>query len=215
MPHAYPLHVDVTAPCLCCRAPRVFRFASVSDQVVCASCVNHLDPSKAERRDSEHVDMWAALYSREQEAHAGDVVRLESSVAAGEGEVARLAEQVAQLTAVAVGEYAGTEAGGVRALIENDVVRRAERNTELANRKIDRLMAALWRIDAQHHPHGGHPELCACGTPEGRCPEALALEPERRALREWERRNLALAGQGLRHGLPAEHPDIAQGSARH
>jgi hypothetical protein len=215
MPHAYALHQDVTAPCLCCRAPRVFHFTSASDQVVCAACVSHLGAAKAERRDAEHVEMWAELYSVEQNAHGDDVERLESTVAAADSEAARLAEQVAQLTAVAAGDFAAAEVGGVRDLIENDVVRRAERNTELANRRIDRLMAALWRIDAVHHPQIDHPELCSCGEPGGRCPESLALEPERRALREWERRNVALAAEGSRHGLPAEHPAVAQGSPRH
>jgi hypothetical protein len=213
MPHAYPLHTDVTAPCLCCRAPRPFRFSSASDQVVCSLCVHHLGSSKAERRDAEHVEMWAALYSAEEEAHSTDVARLEESVTSGETEAVALREQVAQLTAVAAGAFEETEVGGVRSLIENDVVRRAERATELVNRRTDRLMAVLWRIDRLHHPQDGRPELCTCGKPGGKCPESLALEPQRGALREWESRQVALARQGLRHGLPAEHPAVAQGSA--
>lgn len=214
MPHAYPLHADVTAPCLCCRAPRTFRFSSPADQVVCAACANHTGAAKAERRDAEHVEMWAALYSVEQNDHRDDVSRLESAVASADASIAELRDQVVQLTALAAADVAASTSGGVRALVENDVVRRAERGTELANRRTDRVMAALWRIDALHHPQAGDPRLCTCGEPGGKCAENLALEPERQTLRDWERKNLALARAGSRHALPAGHPDLAQGSTR-
>jgi hypothetical protein len=215
MPHAYPLHTDVTAPCLCCLAPRPFRFSSPADQVVCAACVNHLGETKAQRRDTEHVEMWASLYSAEQIDHRDDVERLESSVTTAEESIAGLRDQVVQLTALAAADVAASTGGAVRALVENDVVRRAERNTELANRRTDRVMAALWRVDALHHPQDGDPKLCTCGKPGGKCAENLALEPERQTLRDWERKNVALARAGSRHALPAGHPAIAQGSPRH
>jgi hypothetical protein len=215
MPHAYPLHTEVTAPCLCCRAPRSFRFSSPTDQVVCAACANHLGEAKAQRRDAEHVEMWASLYSVEQIDHRGDVSRLESSLADADESIAGLRDQVVQLTALAAADVAATPSGGVRALVENDVVRRAERNTELANRRTDRVMAALWRIDSLHHPQAADEKLCTCGKPGGKCAENLALEPERQALRDWERKNVALARAGSRHALPAGHPGIAQGPPRH
>ena len=208
MPHAYALHVTVTAPCLCCRAPREFVFSSPSDQVVCGSCVNHLGSDKAERRDLEHVTMWERLHADLLFNHQDEVESLEATARADAEEITRLVAQVAQLTAVAAGEFAGTDDGGVRGLIENDVTKRAERNTELANRRIDRIMAVLWKFDRLHHENDKNPGHCACGKPIARCAESLALEPERQTLGDWERKNLALARDNKRHGLPAEHPEF-------
>ena len=203
MPHAYELHVDVTAPCLCCLAPRAFRFASPSDQVVCAQCVNHLGSDKAERRDREHVQMWADLHADQQVKFQVEVEALGAQLAAEAAATAALQAQSDGLTAVVAGEFA---AGGVRDLLENDVVRRAERATELANRRNDRAMAVLWRLERLHHENDKNVGACACGKPVLKCQEFAAIEPERQALREWEKKNVALAAEGKRHGLPAEHP---------
>ena len=208
MPHAYALHVNVTAPCLCCRAPREFVFSSPSDQVVCGSCVNHLGSDKSERRDLEHVTMWERLYADRLFNHQGEVESRDTAATADAETIAGLSAQVAQLTAVAAGEFAGDGSGGVRELIENDVTRRAERNTELANRRIDRIMAVLWRFDRLHHENDNKSGQCACGKPMTQCAESLALEPERQTLRDWERKNVALARDNERHGLPREHPEI-------
>lgn len=208
MSHAYALHVAVTAPCLCCRAPREFVFSSPSDQVVCAACVNHLGSAKAERRDLEHVAMWERLHADLLFNHQGEVESLESAARADSETIARLGAQVEQLTAVAAGEFAADDAGDVRGLIENDVTRRAERNTELANRRIDRIMAVLWRFDRLHHENDKKTGYCTCGKPLTQCAESLALEPERQPLRDWERKNVALARDKKRHGLPPEHPEI-------
>jgi len=214
MPHAYALHVAVTAPCLCCRAPREFVFSSPSDQVVCAACVNHLGSDKAERRDLEHVTMWERLHADLLFNHQGEVESLRSAARADAEEIARLGAQVVRLTSVAAGEFSADDVGGVRGLIENDVTRRAERNTELANRRIDRIMAVLWRFDRLHHENDNKSGLCTCGKPLAKCPEYLALEPERQGLRDWERKNLALARDNKRHGLPPEHPELEKDPPR-
>lgn len=214
MPHAYELHVEVSAPCLCCRAPRRFVFASPSDQVVCAACVNHLGSDKAERRDSEHVVMWADLYADQQINHQAEVERFAAQIATDDASITQLRAEVAGLTAVAAGEFADTAAGGVRQLIENEVLTRAGRSTELLQRRIDRLMAVLWKIEALHHDNDKKIGYCTCGKPLINCGESLALESERQSLRDWERKNLALARTGKRHALPPEHPESAKNGAR-
>ncbi|GAB3604881.1 hypothetical protein GCM10027413_02900 [Conyzicola nivalis] len=211
MPHAYELHVDVTAQCLCCLAPRVFRFASPSDQVVCATCVSHLGTDKSERRDREHVTMWAHLAADQQVNHHAEVERLRANLADEAAVVASLRAESAGLTAVVAGEFA---AGGVRDLLENDVVRRADRATELANRRNDRAMAVLWRLERLHHENDAKFGACACGEPVLTCKEFAAIEPERQAVRDWEKKNAALAAEGKRHALPAEHPAAGRSPRR-
>jgi hypothetical protein len=182
--HQYALHTAVTAPCLCCRAPRVFTFTSASDQVVCATCTHHLGAAKSERRDTEHVAMWAELYARETSSHDSDVAAAVTSEAADAAIIAALTEQTVSLTAVVADRFE-ERAVGVRELIENDVVRRAERNTELANRRTGRVMAVLAAIDELHHDDPSRADRCSCGKPVVGCPEYRAVEPERKAIREW------------------------------
>ncbi|PRY67923.1 hypothetical protein B0I08_10584 [Glaciihabitans tibetensis] len=202
MPHGFPLHVDVMAQCFCCRSLQPFRFASSSDQVVCPFCQKHLGSDKAERRDLEHIKMWSELVDDEQETHREYVAGAEATADADSAAIARLTAQVEQLSSVVAGEFDRTETGGVRELIETTVVRRAERNTELAHRQIDRLMAVLWRLDRLHHEDPERALHCVCGKSAAVCPENAALEPERTRLREWEQRNLALRDAGKRHALP-------------
>jgi len=204
VPHAYELHVDVTAQCLCCLAPRTFHFSSPSDQVVCAQCVNHLGSDKSERRDREHVAMWADLLADQQVKHQLEVEGLAAELAEAAAAIAASQAEAAGLTAVVAGDFA---AGGVRELLENDVVRRADRATELANRRNDRAMAVLWRIERLHHEDDKNFGACACGKPVVKCPEFAAIEPERQTVRDWERKNVALAAEGKRSGLPSDHPD--------
>jgi hypothetical protein len=45
------------------------------------------------------------------------------------------------------------------------------------------------------------------------CPEWKAIEPQRRLVREWEARNLALLAQGTRHALPDDHPAVLSARA--
>jgi hypothetical protein len=199
VPHAYELHADVTAQCLCCLAPRTFRFSSPSDHVVCGQCVNHLGSDKSERRDREHVVMWADLLADQQVKHQVEIEGLSGELAAEKAVIESLTAEAAGLTAVVAGEFA---AGGVRELLENDVVRRAERSTELANRRNDRAMAVLWRLERLHREDDKNFGACACGKPVLTCPEFAAIESERQAVREWEKKNAALAAEGKRSALP-------------
>jgi hypothetical protein len=208
--HPYELHVDVVAPCLCCRAPRGFRFASASDQVVCAACVNHLGEAKAQRRDTDHVAMWEALYAETTRAAATAAADAASAAERDAATIAGLRSQASGLTAVVAGEFAGADAPGVRELLETDVVRRAERNTELANRRTDRLMGALWRIDRLHHDDPATHGACSCGRPVATCPESLAIDSQRQAVRDWEARNVVLLQRGERHALDDSHPLVVQ-----
>jgi uncharacterized membrane protein YgcG len=179
---------------------------------VCAFCVRHLGAEKAERRDRDHVALWAQLYGEEQEAHRADVAAAEASTNLSNATIATLTARVDQLTQVIASEYTAAPTGDARELLETAVVKRAERNTELAARRIDRTMAVLWRLAELHHDDDARAGHCVCGKPVAKCVESHALDPERQALRDWERKAVALLREGKRHGLPDEHPDVVAAS---
>ncbi|SFR82887.1 hypothetical protein SAMN05428970_2692 [Agromyces sp. CF514] len=210
MPHAYPLHVDVDATCLCCGSVQRFRFASASDHVVCPHCRTHGGDEKAVRRDREHVALWRGIL----EAHDHDARAAASAAADAKTDaaatIARLTAEGEQLRA---GALDGSSAAGaaVRDELQGDLVRRAERATELTNRRLDKAMAALWRLQAFHHPDARKPGSCICGRSLTACGESRVLEANRQDMLDWERRNLELLRAGKRHGLPPEHPEVAGG----
>ncbi|TFB75231.1 hypothetical protein E3O06_05200 [Cryobacterium glaciale] len=211
MTHAYPLHVDVEAACLCCLAPQPFHFTSLSDQVVCSKCVHHLGTEKSERRDLEHVKLWAARWASSETSHAEYIAETDALLVARDTDLTALRDQVAKLSALVAGQFsAGIE--GVRGLLQNDLVKRAERNTELARRQIDWAMAGIWRTEALHHDsapqNNSAAQKCSCGRTAGSCAESAAIDPLRQALRDWEKKNVALLQSGRRHGLPGEHPAV-------
>ena len=208
MAHSYPLHVDLVAPCECCGATQPFRFSSASDHVICAFCTKHLGTDKAMRRDADHVRMWVEIYTDETDAHAADIERADDAARATASEIAALQQQVSELTGAIAGEFTATPVGAVRTLLETDLVKRAERNAQLAARRTDRVMVALWRLAQLHHDNAARPQQCSCGKSIVACAEYAAVEPERRTLTEWEDRNLALLRAGSRHALPAEHPAL-------
>ncbi|WP_104199181.1 hypothetical protein [Cryobacterium sp. Y29] len=203
MTHAHRLHVDLEVPCLCCLAPQLFHFTSLSDQVVCALCVHHLGAEKSERRDLEHVRLWAARWAASETGHAGYVTETDALLVARDVDLTALRDQVAELSAVVAGQFtAGID--GVRGLLQNDLVKRAERNTALARRQIDWAMAGIWRIETLHHDSAM--QKCSCGRTAGSCAESAAIDPLRQALGDWETKNVALLQSGRRHGLPEDHP---------
>ncbi|TFD28630.1 MULTISPECIES: hypothetical protein [Cryobacterium] len=205
MTHAHRLHVDLEVPCLCCLAPQPFHFTSLSDQVVCALCVHHLGAEKSERRDLEHVRLWAARWAASETGHADFVSETDALLVARDVDLTALRDQVAELSAVVAGQFtAGID--GVRGLLQNDLVKRAERNTDLARRQIDWAMAGIWRIETLHHDSAT--QKCSCGRTAGSCAESAAIDPLRQALRDWEKKNVALLRNGRRHGLPADHPAV-------
>jgi len=206
MTHPYALHVTVEVPCWCCLSPQPFRFTSATDQVVCTHCVNHLGSDKAERRDTEHVKLWASILDEVQQDSATFVAASLETDTANEATIATLTARVAELTAAIATDYAEAPAGGVRDALQNELLTRAERTTTLAYRRLDRVMAVIWRLAELHHDDPKRPQYCVCGTRTAQCAEGLALEPERQEMLAWEKKNLQLLQEGARHGLPNDHP---------
>ncbi len=207
MTHAHPLHVDLEADCLCCLAPQPFHFTSGSDQVVCALCLHHTGAEKSERRDREHVRLWAARWAAFETAQNQYIRETNALLVDRDRDLTALRDQVTELTALVAGQFsAGVD--GVRGLLHNDLVKRAERNTELARRQIDWAMAGLWRINLLHHDDAAQPLKCSCGRTAGTCAESAAIDSLRQALADWEKKNVALLQGGHRHGLPSEHPAV-------
>lgn len=209
MTHNYPLHQDIQAQCLCCLSAQPFTFTSATDQVVCPQCVRHIGAEKSERRDREHVAAWSGRFAEEQQANTDFAAATVAVVSGKDAEIAELTKQVAQLGKVVTGNFDHTSVGGVRELLENDLIKRAERKAQLAGKQVDWAMAVVWRLSSMHRVDPVHPQLCLCEKSSVRCAELAALEPLRQALTDWESKNLRLARSGQRHGLPAEHPELA------
>lgn len=206
MTHPYQLHVEVQAQCLCCLAHQSFRFGSASDQVVCAKCLRHGGEEKSERRDREHVTAWAARFAAEQQANTDFAAASVAVIAEKDAELERRGTEVEQLTRIVAGNFEHTASGGVRDLLSGELLTRAERKAELANRRVDWAMAVLWRLGVRHRGDPAQPQLCACGTSLARCAELAMIEPMRQAVEDWEAKNIRLQGDGKRHGLPSDHP---------
>jgi hypothetical protein len=152
--------------------------------------------------------MWSELLDDEQETHREYVAGADATADADRAAIAHLRKQVEELTALATGAFDEAEVGKGRELLETAVISRAERNTELANRRTDRVMSVVWSLDQLHHEDPARVTHCACGKTLAACAEGKLLEPERRALREWEQKNIALAVEGKRHALPKNHPSL-------
>ncbi|GAB3126303.1 hypothetical protein [Glaciibacter psychrotolerans] len=208
MTHAYQLYEDIDAQCLCCRALQPFHFTSAADQVVCSFCVRHIGADRAERRDSDHVALWSELYSELQDVQREAVADATLLLAERDASITSLTSQVGELRGLVAGQFDQTDAGGIRAVLENDLVKRAERKIELATRRNDRALAALWRVARVHADDATNPTQCACGRSVMQCPDRPIIEGMRQELGEWEARNVALHQAGERHGLPSEHPAL-------
>lgn len=209
MAHAYPLYQDVTARCLCCQSMQPFHFTSAADQVVCSFCVRHTGPDRAERRDTDHVALWLRLYTALQDVHAASVSDTTAELASKDQSIAERVAEIDELRSLVAGSFDSMPRGGIRDVLENDLVKRAERKTELAARRTDRAMAVLWRIAERHAINPAQPTLCGCGLSVARCPDRQALEPLRSELADWESRNVQRAAAGERHALPPEHPSFS------
>ncbi|KQX05084.1 MULTISPECIES: hypothetical protein [unclassified Leifsonia] len=207
MPHDYALHTALQARCLCCGSLQPFTFSSPSDQVVCAHCRSHLGPEKAERRDLAHIALWRGISEAQALAAADAAEQAETDAAAASARISELEAKVTELSATVIGQFDSAPASGIREELQSDLVRRAERATELANRRTDRMMAVLWRAATLHHVAAGA-AACSCGKPAATCPELRILNSEQQALRDWEAKNVALAASGARHALPPEHPAV-------
>ncbi len=210
MSHPYPLHDNVEAECRCCLASKPFTFRSPSDQVVCPACVHHLGSEKAARRDAEHLAMWSELFASERSAHEHSASAARASVAEKDAALLALRSQLEQLGDSIASQFERAPTGAARAMLDTEVLKRTERQTELAYRRLDRTMAALWRIDVMHHDNRARPGHCVCGRATAGCAEGMAIDGERQELRGWENRNLQLLAAGKRHGLPAEHPAVVK-----
>jgi hypothetical protein len=206
--HAYPLYQDIDAQCLCCRAMQPFHFASAADQVVCSFCVRHTGPDRAERRDTEHVALWLDLYTELQDVHATYIADTTAELASRDQIIAERVAEVDELRELHAVRFDSTPRGGIRDVLENDLVKRAERKTELASRRTDRAMAVLWRLAQRHAVSATQPTQCGCGMSVALCPDRLALESMQSELAEWETRNVQRAEAGQRHALPPEHPSF-------
>ncbi|MBX0301152.1 hypothetical protein K2F54_14345 [Cryobacterium sp. 1639] len=209
MAHSYPLYVNVLAQCFCCRSLQPFHFSSATDQVVCAHCLRHLGPEKAEQRDTDHVTLWLGQFAAQQQTLQELEATTTATISERDSEIAALTAQVADLTGIVAGRFDRGPDAALRGLLETEVLKRAERKAELGQRRTDAAMTALWEIDRLHRVAPEDPQHCGCGKSAAKCPEARALNSVRQALGDWEARNLKLHAAGQRHALPAGHPALA------
>jgi len=206
--HDNPLHVDILTQCWCCQALQPFKFTSPTDQVVCSFCVRHLGPDRAQTRDKDHIKMWVEILLGEREANRGAVEKLTATLADNDKALTEYRVQVDDLTSIVAGEFGRTTSGPVRSLLENDIVKRAEKKSALEQRRNDRSMVAIWRVNLLHREGDGGALTCICGVSLARCEVWKAIEPVRQPMFDWETKNIALLRQGQRHALPDDHPEV-------
>ena len=215
MAHQHPLHQTITVQCWCCRSPQEFVFNSPSDQVVCSHCVAHTGSTHAERRDADHVQLWSDLYARTLADHAAETTAADQAIALLVAELDAAKAQIEQFTAVLARDFDQAQGSEVRAILETDLVKNAERKTDAALLRYDRAMAALWRINSLHQlsdtkPLPNQPVRCSCGKPVTACSEWAALESVRQLLEAWEAKQQRFLAAGERHALPPEHPAVRE-----
>jgi hypothetical protein len=71
-------------------------------------------------------------------------------------------------------------------------------------------MGRLWAVDELHHDDDERRGTCTCGLPLADCGVFATLSPIRSALYKWEVAETERLERGLSHGLPLEHPKVAQ-----
>jgi hypothetical protein len=196
--HQYRLHEDILAECLCCHSRQPFHFESASDQVVCTFCTRHIGAEKAERRDADHVRLWAELYDEAQETHRAFAAESERQGTEKDATLVELQARVDELTGFVNGQFDQTRVGGVRELLETELLKRAERRTELESRRTARAMQVLAQLAARHGATEEHPLRCRCGKPVVDCADLAVLEPLRQEIADWEARAGRASGTGQR-----------------
>jgi hypothetical protein len=111
--------------------------------------------------------------------------------------------QVRQLLATIAADYQERPLGDIQRLVEQQVVKDAERVQRGALRQRDRVMGVIFRVDELHHEEG---DKCKCGERITVCAEFAALSVIRDDYYKWERRQIELLEAGKHHGLPLDHP---------
>jgi hypothetical protein len=154
--------------------------------------------------------MWRDRYGDAMATRRSVVEAAAAERKSADATIAELRAQVHELTGSIADNFDRSGPGAAGSLIENEIIRRAERKTELAHRLNDRIMSALWRIGNLHRDDDAAGHRCSCGRTTAQCAEWKAVEPQRRALSDWEKRNLVLLREGKRHGLPDDHPDVVR-----
>jgi hypothetical protein len=185
--------------CRCCfvTAIPVPESATERRPQVCAMCGKHYGHPEKTARD--HSEMMARL----RDSHAAAVERSDARRAAAEAERDAANERVRQLVATIATQYRDEPDGEARRLLEQRVVRDAERAQLGAQRQRDRAMGAIFRLGELHSEAG---DTCTCGERITVCAEFAALAPVRDDYVKWERRQIELLEAGKEHGLPLDHP---------
>jgi hypothetical protein len=193
--HQYRLHEDLLAECLCCHAQQPFHFESSSQQVVCTFCTRHIGTEKAERRDADHVRLWSEMYTDALETHQRFVAESERVMAEKDAAIRELEERVTELTSLVAGQFDQTQTGGVRSVLQTELLKRAERRTELESRRTARAMRVLAQLAVLHRSSEDDPLRCACGRSVVECAERAAIEPLGRDIAEWDSRSRRIGAQ--------------------
>jgi hypothetical protein len=164
---------------------------------VCGTCEKHYGNLEKTARD--HSEMMARL----RDSNAAAMERLDDRRARAEADLEAASERVGQLIATIAADYQQRPLGDVQRLLEQQVVKDAERAQHSAQRQRDRAMGAIFRIDELHHEVG---ENCQCGKRITACLEFAALSTIREDFHKWERRQMELMAAGDHHGLRLDHP---------
>lgn len=183
-----------------------------SAQQVCDPCKQH-NSRDLQQNINLHRQWWLEYTSEAVHRHNSLVSGLRRQVQDAQGTAADLEGKLADLNAVVIRDYRDAPLGDLQTWIQSEAVKAAESRVRGAYKSRDYMMASIWRLD-QLHKNGRTRGTCACGKPEGKCPDRAALTPVLNALTTWENRELDRLKVGKDHGLPAEHPKVMERSKR-
>ena len=187
--------------CACCGLPKEIYLDSPSAQQVCGDCKRHGPAS--EKVVPLHRDWWIAA--------AGQLVGAREKACS---ELKETSTRLAGSAATVMSDYHSAPLGALQQWVQSAAVADVEERSDQAYRSRDRVMAALWRVDALHRDDVRRRGHCSCGKRQYQCPEREALTPAIRILDTWEKKQLDRCFAGKTHGLPKTHPKVIERNGR-
>jgi hypothetical protein len=193
--------------CPCCRIPRIPR-REAGVRKVCARCELHHGNTgeRLLRKNADHVSEWSTFHAEAVRSASAEIERMTQALAQVNADNAVLQQQLEDT------KYAlttGQPTLSVLNMLETERVRDAEQRARQAYRSRDVLAAQLWRLDALHND-ADRDGTCRCGLRTAQCEIWKLLEDERPFLYSWEAKQVDRLREGLDHGLPDEHPEVAR-----
>lgn len=206
-----PIGETVRTACACCRITSEIRIRAITEAPVCAECkTHHGDHYKTEQ---SHLQLWSAEAAKIDELRRRALADYRARESELREQLRRIEAENQRLKHHIVDEFNETVIGDLHRQLETAIVIDALGKRDAAFRREGELLG-LFLLDIEPF-HRGAKTKCSCGTSTSECREWQAIEPLREILKAWEARQLRRLGDGLRHDLPAHHPEVRRRRPRY